>query len=78
MSKDTFNLAIIVLNWNGAEDTLNCVRSLQSQSLKPFVIVVDNNSSDDSVLQIENFISNGSDKDIILLKNNKKTTQMWF
>ena len=71
MGKGTFNLAIIVLNWNGAEDTLNCVRSLQSQSLKPFVIVVDNNSSDDSVLQIENFISNGSDKDIILLKNNK-------
>ena len=71
MSKDTFNLAIIVLNWNGAEDTLNCVRSLQSQSLKPFVIVVDNNSSDDSVLQIENYISSSNNKNVILLKNDK-------
>ena len=69
MSKGTSNLAIIVLNWNGADDTLDCVRSLQSQSLKPFIIVVDNNSSDDSVFQIENFISDSSSDDILLIKN---------
>ena len=45
-------LAIIVLNWNGADDALECIKSLAQQTLKPLIIVVDNNSSDDSVARI--------------------------
>lgn len=40
---------IIVLNWNGADDTLRCVASLEQQTYPRFQIaVVDNGSTDDS------------------------------
>jgi GT2 family glycosyltransferase len=39
-------VAVIVLSWNGREDTLACLRSLKSESVE--VIVVDNASSDGS------------------------------
>lgn len=39
----------IVLNWNGWEDTLRCVASLQSQDYPSLhVLIVDNGSTDDS------------------------------
>lgn len=41
---------VIVLNWNGAEDTLRCLASLQRQTYPNFHInVVDNGSTDDSL-----------------------------
>ena len=44
---------IIVLNWNGAEDTLRCLRSLEKLTYRPFdVILIDNCSTDDSLKQI--------------------------
>lgn len=43
-------VAVVVLNWNCAEDTIRCVDSLLDQKpLKPDVIIVDNFSSDNSV-----------------------------
>ncbi|MDP1864705.1 MAG: glycosyltransferase family 2 protein [Thiobacillus sp.] len=43
-------IAIIILNWNGANDTLACLDSLTSLTHPNFnVIVVDNGSSDDSL-----------------------------
>jgi GT2 family glycosyltransferase len=43
-------VAIIVLNWNGIADTLECLDSLQKQSYKYFtILVVDNGSTDKSV-----------------------------
>jgi GT2 family glycosyltransferase len=45
MNKDT-QLAVIIINWNRAHDTLNCVFPISMWSeLKPEVIVVDNGSS---------------------------------
>ena len=47
-------VAIIVLNWNGKEDTLECLKSVQKIDYPNFdVIVVDNGSSDDSVKAIQ-------------------------
>ncbi len=44
---------IILLNWNGKEDTLECVESLKKIDYNNYkIIVVDNNSEDDSVLEI--------------------------
>lgn len=41
-------VAIILVNWNGLQDTLDCLASLQTQSYRDYtVIVVDNNSRDD-------------------------------
>jgi GT2 family glycosyltransferase len=47
-------LAIIILNWNAADDTIRCVRRITSwQRLRPTIWVVDNASTDDSTRAIE-------------------------
>lgn len=61
-------LAIIVLNWNGADDTIKCIESLEAQTLRPTIVVVDNASSDDSVTQISRYIKSAQ-SDIILIEN---------
>ena len=49
-------VAIIILNWNGWPDTLECLASLQRLSYPNFqVIVVDNGSVDDSVAKIKDW-----------------------
>ncbi|MDT9545816.1 MAG: glycosyltransferase family 2 protein [Chlorobium sp.] len=50
----TGGLVVVVLNWNGADDTLRCLHSLESAAAAtPFrVLVVDNGSSDGSVGRI--------------------------
>lgn len=60
--------AIIVLNWNGADDTLCCLDSLSKAEGEFFVVVADNGSSDNSVQRIKEYIST-SQLDIKLLEN---------
>ncbi len=44
------SIGVVILNWNGKEDTLNCLASFQESTYKNFeLIVVDNGSTDDSV-----------------------------
>ena len=47
------SVAALVVNFNGGEKVLRCLRALQAQSV-PFreVLVVDNASADDSVARI--------------------------
>jgi GT2 family glycosyltransferase len=46
-------VAIVILNWNGAADTLACLRSVEKIDYSNFmIIVIDNGSSDDSVAVI--------------------------
>jgi GT2 family glycosyltransferase len=46
-------VACVVLNWNGAEDTLRCVESLlASRNVRLDVVIVDNGSTDDSVKEL--------------------------
>jgi hypothetical protein len=60
-------LAVIVINWNNAPDTIKCLESLASwESLKPELYVVDNASTDDSLRRIE-----GRFSDIWIIRNNK-------
>lgn len=50
------NVAIIVLNWNGWRDTVECLASLNEVEYPNLrVIVVDNGSADDSVERISNW-----------------------
>jgi GT2 family glycosyltransferase len=50
MSKPFPKISIILLNWNGKKDTLECLASLQKVDYPNFQpIVVDNGSADDSV-----------------------------
>ena len=62
-------LAVIVLNWNGSDDAIECIESLTKQTLKPTIIIVDNNSSDNSVSVFEKYISTHKKESIVLIKN---------
>ncbi|MFQ6608534.1 MAG: glycosyltransferase family 2 protein [Fidelibacterota bacterium] len=47
------NLAVILLNWNGWRDTIECLESLKKSTYKDFTfIVVDNGSTDGSLKKI--------------------------
>ncbi len=49
-------VAIIILNWNGWEDTLECIESLFQISYPSFdVILIDNNSDDSSIEKINDY-----------------------
>ncbi len=53
MHKRDGRVCVILLNWNGKKDTLECLHSLQSITYKRMqTIVVDNGSTDDSVQAI--------------------------
>ncbi|MBD2795652.1 glycosyltransferase family 2 protein [Xenorhabdus sp. 18] len=49
---------VIVLNWNGAEDTISCVKSLLKSNYNNYnIIVVDNKSTDNSYFKLKNELS---------------------
>ena len=49
-------VAVIILNWNGFKDTLECLESLYQNTYPNYaVIVVDNASSDDSLKKIRQY-----------------------
>lgn len=58
MEKDS--LAIVVLNWNNAPDAIECIASLleATNGLTSMIFIVDNGSEDDSVFQLQNWLSN--------------------
>lgn len=63
--------AIIILNWNGADDTLACLQSLEKAKGDFVIFVVDNGSSDNSVSRIRLWIEEHSGIDVRLLPLDK-------
>ena len=59
-------IAVVVLNWNGEEDSLNCIAALKKQTQKHTIVAVDNASKDNFVATVEK-----RHKDIVLLTNSK-------
>lgn len=60
---------VILLNWNRAQDTINCLKSLASlQGVLPKVIVCDNASLDDSWGRLEAYLASGTQLDIQLVQ----------
>ena len=54
-------VSIIIINWNNWKDTIHCLNSIfQIKYSDCHIILVDNSSDDDSVLQIKNFISSNT------------------
>lgn len=50
------NVAIIILNWNGWQDTIECLESVFQNNYPNYnIIVVDNDSEDDSVQKINHY-----------------------
>lgn len=52
------SVAIIILNWNNWQDTLECLESLKSNAYPNYsILVVDNKSDNDSYARIEEWIA---------------------
>jgi len=50
------SVSIIILNWNGWTDTIECLESIYHLNYSNYqVIVIDNNSSDDSIQKINDY-----------------------
>ena len=63
--------AIIILNWNGADDTLACLQSLTKAEGEFVAYVVDNGSSDDSLVRIQSWIDEHTDVQVRLVPLDK-------
>lgn len=54
---------IIVLNWNGSEDTIACISSLLCLKHQEFkIVIIDNNSSDNSLAKIKEYLNDKQKK----------------
>jgi len=63
------NIFIIILNWNGWQDTIECLESLQKITYPNYqIIIVDNGSSDNSVKKIKKWCSGELPIDSIFIK----------
>ena len=52
--KHSARLAVILVNWNGSDDTLNCLESIRASTYQDyFVIVVDNGSRADQISKLK-------------------------
>lgn len=52
---------IIILNWNGWEDSIECLKSISEiNDSEYFIILVDNGSTDNSVSNIEKYLNDES------------------
>ncbi len=50
-------VCILIINYNGVDQTLECLRALERQTFKQFeIILIDNASLDESALQIKDFL----------------------
>lgn len=63
--------AIIILNWHGADDTLACLDSLAKAEGDFRVYVVDNGSSDDSLVRIQGWIDEHEEVNVRLVPFDK-------
>ncbi|MEO7501713.1 MAG: glycosyltransferase family 2 protein [Gemmatimonadaceae bacterium] len=56
---DRLDLGVVVLNWNGLQDTLGCLASIYEQKAIPaYVVFVDNGSTDGSVAGVLAWLQN--------------------
>ncbi len=63
------DVGVVLINWNGAEDTVPCIESLLAGSVKPdAIVVVDNASRDDSADLISQKFP-----DVKLIRNRENT-----
>lgn len=63
--------AVIIINWNGADDTIECLKSLEKAGGSFRVTVADNGSTDDSVSRIRAFAAGLSyETDVLELGEN--------
>jgi len=66
------NVFIVLLNWNRPKLTIACLESIKKIKILNFrlsVIIIDNNSQDDSFVRINKYLSNNTKLDVKFLVN---------
>lgn len=64
-------VSVTIANWNSKAFILDCLKSITNQEYPAIeIIIVDNNSSDNSLLVIEEFVSKNK-LDVKIIRNNK-------
>ena len=66
------SVLIVILNWNGIDDTETCVASLLDQSYENYeILIIDNGSTDDSAQRLKALKNNNEKIKIITNKENE-------
>lgn len=66
------DIAIIIINWNGWSDTIECLDSLYAiDYIKSNIILIDNGSDDNSVEQLEGYLTNKSNSVLKQVSSNE-------
>lgn len=68
------NVCILLLNYNGTNDTIDCIRSiekLENNKVNIKVVIVDNNSEESQYIQLEQFLISNNMINNEILGNNK-------
>lgn len=63
MTRSNNDVCAIILNWNGADTTIDCIRALDAHCRVP-VVVIDNDSKDDSVSRLKQFLNDSTGPDV--------------
>lgn len=65
-------IAVVILNWNGYKDTLECIESIVKSdvsSVRCDIVVVDNNSSDNSLQELSKVANLNSNPRVFVVSN---------
>ncbi|WP_345969907.1 glycosyltransferase family 2 protein [Sulfurimonas sp. HSL1-6] len=63
-------VAVVLLNYKGSEDTISCLHSLQKVTYPNYrVVVIDNDSPDDSMKQIQDYLQSQIPDDLVVFKS---------
>lgn len=70
-------IAIIILNWNGWEDTIECIKSIYQIDNTDFItLVIDNSSSNDSVSRIYDYIKQTNVRTLVIKEGDTIQTSL--
>jgi GT2 family glycosyltransferase len=59
---DTKRTGIVIINWNGAADTIECLQSFNFELTDQYIFVIDNQSSDDSLQRLVSYFQGTAKK----------------
>ena len=73
------SFGVVIVNWNGASDTIRCVESLWTANPRPFhVVVVDNGSRDASASEISSWASHAGIDTAQILPGESQDSGSWL
>lgn len=75
----TVSIGVLIVNWNGAEDTVACLDSLLAADPGPVrVVVVDNFSADDSIARIQRWAREHTDVHTVIPGETDRAAPAWL